>query len=131
MCLHVKNVNKRFNKKLKHKPYVKVSDEDIKVWKRFKRFYLPKLNLSTPFRKKQVSPDGDIMTACGFSSRWSFFNELEIHRGIHAYTNQNYARRFRCYNEIILECVIPAGTPYIKGTECEICTLQLIVPPIN
>lgn len=117
---------------------IKVSARDIRVWKRFR--INPDGSAETPYRETPVSKNGEVMTtkSFGFEIEQAYFFSGEpakqyyayVNRGIHAYTDFDsceYEYDNEC--EIMVKCVIPAGTPYILGMCNEIAALQIIVPP--
>jgi len=116
--------------------YVRTSKKNIYVYKGFRRSTTPS-RLITPYMGTYISSNGDVMSTDKFTFRCSSYSTYfsrnlydlrNIENGIHAYT------RKRCVNylcQVMLKCMIPAGTPYILGAYGDIVTLLLIVPPIE
>jgi hypothetical protein len=50
-----------------------------------------------------------------------------IHAGLHVYTNKREAASYCLSDRILVECTIPKGTKFIRGTDGEIVTLRLKV----
>jgi hypothetical protein len=127
MCLYIIKDSNKTNLE----DYVKIAKKNITVYKRL-------LNstgevLCTPYQYATVIRNGDILTAEKFGikkrSGHSYYF-AEVHQGIHAYTKLSTANFYCSYAQIVVECFIPAGTPYIISGE-EIVSLQLVVLPIN
>lgn len=119
--------------------YVQVSNRDMVVYKILgKKFYMwtgknEEEEYVTSARGYKVDKDGDILIADKFTCRK---NEpfLEINRGIHSYTDLKEAK-FQVFNpsiRLLVKCIIPAGTPYIKSScGCQVVSLILMIPPID
>jgi hypothetical protein len=51
----------------------------------------------------------------------------QVHAGLHAYTNKKRASEYPSPDRIIVECIIPKGTKFIRGKHEEIVSLRLKV----
>ncbi len=132
MCLIVQTKNRQDS----INNYIKIAEKDITVYKILEhdifnnRYY-------TPYQGYPISPNGDIITTNSFGIK-RYERYIEIHRGIHSYTNLEFARKKLSIfvRTILMECIIPKDTPYIESNEMfekinEIVSLILIIPPID
>ena len=117
---------------------VRVSNRDIKVWKRFTlaprhRWHGP-IELTTPYRNTKVAITGDVMTAKKFgvyADSNGATMVVYVDQGIHAHGRLYDGLQDLCDDEVLLECTIPAGTPHAFGEYDEVVALQIIVPPVD
>ncbi len=115
---------------------IQTSKKSIKVYKRFKvETYNEVLRIYTPYKLMEISPKGDVMSCNKFTfevhrNGYNKHFYIAVRHGIHSYINESVALAYSNYTSIILECLIPEHTPFIYGTNDEIVSLQLIIPPI-
>tara|TARA_R110000868_G_scaffold14414_2_gene66990 strand:- start:11933 stop:12370 length:438 start_codon:yes stop_codon:yes gene_type:complete len=107
--------------------YGKISKKNIKVYKRLKR---SDNSLYTPYQNTFVDCTGNLLIENDFSFN-NHYLHINVNIGIHAHINKNAAIRNKAYNEIIIECIIPAETIYFEGIQNDIVSLILIIPPIK
>jgi len=109
--------------------YAKISNKDIKVYKTLAVYYDI---LKTPYWGTNIDSTGDILIADYFSIYEKYFC-LEINQGIHAHftVDKNIIKKNKYTDQLIVECIIPAGTPYFIGRNNDIVSLILIIPPIK
>ena len=109
--------------------YIKIAKKDIVVYKKLRSYGE---NYETPIKYYYVSKDGDILTTNSFSTNKNR-HYIYVNRGIHSYTNKEYGKSIIYFNNILVKCIIPKGTPYIISNRIkdEIVSLILIIPPID
>lgn len=133
MCLIIKTKDPKDN----IDNYIKIAKEDIIVYKRLSYKSYDNNIYRTPHKCYPINKDGDILTVNKFGTKRTYLKEIEVHQGIHSYTNLKRAKISSFYpEEVIVKCIIPEGTPYIEsndmfGKRNEIVSLILIIPPID
>lgn len=117
--------------------YIKIAKKDITVYKRLAYKSYNNNIYMTPHRCYPINKNGDILTVNKFGTKRTHLREIEVHQGIHSYTNLKRAKSLLFHSdEVIVKCIIPEGTPYIESNEMfgkrnEIVSLILIIPPID
>jgi hypothetical protein len=122
MCLILKSDSK-----------IEKSEKGIKVWK------VLDYNGHAPFQNTRYKK-GELKTTPYFTGIVSFhgwgFSKIkkitslegvpEIYKGLHVFSTLAAARRYHP-GSIVVECMIPRRTPFIRGTYSQIATLGLRV----
>ena len=123
---------------------VKVSRKDKVVYKMLKRPYLiaenDTIHYRTPYIETFIHPDGEILVADEFTYRVAsstspssmiIKHSVEINQGIHSYSSKDDLNFFKADSRVLVECMIPAGVPYIEGIRGHLASLILVIPPID
>jgi len=120
---------------------IQVSDRDKWVYKVLrvppkkgevpleKKYTKQLTHFSTPYMGKLIDPNGEIMTVDNFSCDMDRLGHLKISRGIHSHVKKLYGLCFS--GSVMVKSLIPSGTPYIVGTNNDIVSLMLLIPPID
>lgn len=137
MCLNLKEKFKRRDEARAFTKKPRIAGRAIRVYKLlcfeddgcFLEYYSPYRGvLYTPTEEKKVQKFSfNIVDACGW--------RISVNKGIHSYKHPESAVEVFDTSEhkmkyVIVECIIPKGTPYFKNDE-EYVSLQLNIPDLE
>lgn len=73
----------------------------------------------------------DIYLATRFRTRFPKYGNIKIGQGLHSYKKRITAEINRSRSrQVITQCTIPAGTPYIEGNRGDIVSLKLTLKKV-
>ena len=117
MCLDIRD-NQRKDKEGKYIP--SVAKKDIICYKWVERGYYNRKLLLTPYYCTIVRI-GQVMKVKSLEINWS-----TVGRGIHGFTTLKTGKiHINCSDDVLIRCIIPKGTEYIKGEGNEIVATKM------
>lgn len=103
----------------------KIARKDIIVYKMFEN------NWKSPFNGFKYKPgfhyyqdDNDL----GFDWFDKYDKRISVEAGLHAYTTLKGAHQYIWGKRMVIQVIIPKGAKYVRGTDNEIVSTDLIIP---
>lgn len=109
MCFFIHNVHKK----------VKIAEKPIRCWKRFDKWKEKnKWTYCSPYKGTEYQKNTLYYAKLDRVKRVEVIT-ARISKGIHSYSTRTEARKYKEWDEVIIECTIPVGAKYYYNPEDE------------